>query len=938
MATENIVIKIREDGSRVVSRNVKEIGDAAGGASTQLISLKGILASIAASGLIAAVGSLADEYTNLQNKLRLVTTGTSNLARVTDELLGIANSTRSSFSATAEMYSRMANASKTLGLGQQQLLDFTKSVNQAIVLSGASASEAAGGLRQLSQGMAAGTLRGDELNSVLENLPVVADVIAKGMGVTRGELRALGADGKVTARDIVDAFAMAQQELDQGFATTIPTMGQAFTVLQNNFLTFIGELDKSTGVTAGISRAILAIADNLNTLIPILAGIGVAIAATFVPGVITAFTTAIKGLWLAIVANPIGAVAVAIAGVTTALFLMRDEIKLGIDDTTTLGDMMDVVWADIKTAAGDAWDVVSGFFDSMRTESGEASEDVIADAKKTGQENEATWLKAVRFVAQAIDMIAATIRGFFSGVWSMLKKTADLWMQTFSNMGDAAQAVMSGDLAGAQAALDAQKELVANAGADIGSAFSDAFAEEALRQDSQGFEAMLDDWIVRAQEAGKARLAAGAEGGLDGGGPPTPPGATDDGKAAKEAQKLADSLNNLLNTINPVRAAQQELAAAEALLARGVAAGLITRDQATEALEQYKDMMFEALDPYGALQKAVSEEIRLAGLLGDEREIEIQLMQQVEQLKRSGVIATEDMTAAMREELVLLQQINRESQIKEELLRNSAGEQEKEWAAQLAALEQLKANPSWTDGDAFAAANNLLGGLLDSTTEAVLQQTEMYEQMYARIEELRQLDLISEQTASEAKMALKRMEMDAMLSRTSDALGAAAGLMKSNSKTAFETGKAAAIGQAIVNTYSSAVAAYQSAANIPYVGWILGPAAAAGAIAAGMAQVSAIRSQQMPAFKTGGEYTVGGAGGPDSQTVAFRATPGERISINTPSQARALEQMGERAERPSRNFTQNVTIVQQGRPDRKTPEQQARALRKQAQREVQFEE
>ena len=99
---------------------------------------------------------------------------------------GIANATRSDFEATSELYARLANSSKELGVGQEQLLKFTKILNQAIVLSGASAEEAAGGIRQLAQGMASGTLRGDELNSVMENFPKVADIIAQGLGVTRG--------------------------------------------------------------------------------------------------------------------------------------------------------------------------------------------------------------------------------------------------------------------------------------------------------------------------------------------------------------------------------------------------------------------------------------------------------------------------------------------------------------------------------------------------------------------------------------------------------------------------------------------------------------------------------------------------------------------------------------------------------------------------------
>lgn len=158
MTTERIDIVVREDGSRVVKRNLQDIGGAADDAANSLDLMKNILGGLVAGGILTGLIRMADAYTNIQNKLRLVTTGTENLARVTKELQGIANDTRSDFEATSELYSRLATSSKELGVGQEQLLKFTKTLNQAIVLSGASAEEAAGGIRQLSQGMASGTL------------------------------------------------------------------------------------------------------------------------------------------------------------------------------------------------------------------------------------------------------------------------------------------------------------------------------------------------------------------------------------------------------------------------------------------------------------------------------------------------------------------------------------------------------------------------------------------------------------------------------------------------------------------------------------------------------------------------------------------------------------------------------------------------------------
>ncbi len=111
-----------------------------------------------------------------------------------------------------------------------------------MAISGASAQEASAGLIQLSQGLASGTLRGDELRSVLEQLPKVADVIAQSLGITRGELRTFGEQGLITAEQVTTAFLEAGDELDRQFKQTAPTLGQAVVGLQNSFVEFGGAI------------------------------------------------------------------------------------------------------------------------------------------------------------------------------------------------------------------------------------------------------------------------------------------------------------------------------------------------------------------------------------------------------------------------------------------------------------------------------------------------------------------------------------------------------------------------------------------------------------------------------------------------------------------------------------------------------------------------
>lgn len=152
------------------------------------------------------------------------------------QLAAVAERTRTSFRGVTELFSRLAINSRELGVNQQQLINFTESLNQAIVISGAGTREANAALIQLSQGIASGTLRGDELRSVLEQLPVVADVIANSLGRTRGELRELGREGAITGEVIFNAFAEAREELADRFARTVPTIGQALTLLRNRLV------------------------------------------------------------------------------------------------------------------------------------------------------------------------------------------------------------------------------------------------------------------------------------------------------------------------------------------------------------------------------------------------------------------------------------------------------------------------------------------------------------------------------------------------------------------------------------------------------------------------------------------------------------------------------------------------------------------------------
>lgn len=339
---ERIDIIVSDSGSRakVVKRDLDQIGDSADRSGRKVESLGSIIktafVTLGVAALTREVFRLSDSFVNLQNRLRTVTDGEAELAVVTERLFDISQRTRSSFEGTVELFARVGLAAKELGRSQAELLDFTESLNQAIILSGASATEAQAGLIQLSQGLASGALRGDELRSVLEQLPAVADVIASQLGVTRGELRDLGQQGKITADIVLDAFAAAREEIAERFGKSLVTPSQALTVLGNALQRTIGEFATTSGAAEAFSSLILRVAANVDVLVRSLASL--AATGAIVLG-FQAATRAVNTFTAAIAANPIGAIAVAITAAVSALFFFSDQITVTSDGVVTLRDL-----------------------------------------------------------------------------------------------------------------------------------------------------------------------------------------------------------------------------------------------------------------------------------------------------------------------------------------------------------------------------------------------------------------------------------------------------------------------------------------------------------------------------------------------------------------------------------------------------------------------
>lgn len=215
---------------------------------------------------VSAAISKMDTYTGLQNRLKLVTNNQVELNKATEDTFRIAQKTYSAWDSVLQVYQRFSDNAKTLNLTMDDTARLTETVSKAVAISGASASAADAALVQFGQALASGTLRGEELNSVMEQTPALAKAIAQGMGITVGELRSVAAEGKITSQEIVKALRNVEKDVDALFAKTDITIGQSLTLLNNEITKFVGESGKGSGAAEVLSGSIKTLAGNLEVL------------------------------------------------------------------------------------------------------------------------------------------------------------------------------------------------------------------------------------------------------------------------------------------------------------------------------------------------------------------------------------------------------------------------------------------------------------------------------------------------------------------------------------------------------------------------------------------------------------------------------------------------------------------------------------------------
>ncbi len=233
--------------------------------STAVSAIKSI--GVAATAYLSAreLVGYSQAWVSIENRIKQVSESQAQFSQSMEAVYSVAQNAQSSLEGTAELYQRIAASTGELGVNQQQVVQVTQNISKAMSASGVSAATAEGALVQLGQAFASGVLRGQELNSVLEQAPGLAQAVANGLGVAVGDLRKLGEQGKLTSKQVFEAILSQTRAIDDQFARAQTTIAGAFQVLENSATRAIGSLDSTLGVSKAFTEAMVSLSKSLDS-------------------------------------------------------------------------------------------------------------------------------------------------------------------------------------------------------------------------------------------------------------------------------------------------------------------------------------------------------------------------------------------------------------------------------------------------------------------------------------------------------------------------------------------------------------------------------------------------------------------------------------------------------------------------------------------------
>lgn len=211
-----------------------KLGKAGSKADGLMGKISGIAAGLASAATVQKLVNMSDDVTSTQARLNLLVTDGGSVDELEAKIMSSANRSRSAYLDTASAVAKLGlNAGSAFDHDMDQVIAFMEQVNKQFVIGGATAQEQSNAMVQLTQAMAAGALRGEELNSILDSAPGIARAIEQYMGIAEGSIKEYAAEGKVTAQVVKNALFSVADETNTKFENMPMTWAQVWTMMSN---------------------------------------------------------------------------------------------------------------------------------------------------------------------------------------------------------------------------------------------------------------------------------------------------------------------------------------------------------------------------------------------------------------------------------------------------------------------------------------------------------------------------------------------------------------------------------------------------------------------------------------------------------------------------------------------------------------------------------
>lgn len=271
--------------NRTVDINTRHIGSLerqAAATSSAMSRLSGVAKSLMAALSVQQVASYSDAWTELNNKVSNSIRVGETQAEVMQRIFDVSQATQSSLNGTAVLYSRLERGTREYNTSAEDLVRLTTIINQGFAVSGATAQEAENAIIQLSQGIAAGVLRGEEFNSVSEQGSRLMIALADSLGVGIGQLRKMAGEGKLTTDVVVNGLLSQGDVIGKEFEKTTVSIAKGLQVAGNNITKFFGESSTVKSFSVAFRDSVISVSENLDQLGKILAVVAAVVGSRYV--------------------------------------------------------------------------------------------------------------------------------------------------------------------------------------------------------------------------------------------------------------------------------------------------------------------------------------------------------------------------------------------------------------------------------------------------------------------------------------------------------------------------------------------------------------------------------------------------------------------------------------------------------------------------------